>query len=60
MVDADWSKCTEEMCREESLLHAIFTTESALFEFSSIQELGAWLRDMTPKEEDGTDKGGSN
>ena len=49
LVDADWSECTQEMCEEERLLHTIFSEESPLFEFSSIEELGEWLNGMTPE-----------
>lgn len=49
MVDADWSKHTGEMCKEERLLHTIFSTESPLFEFTNIDELEEWLRGMTPE-----------
>lgn len=47
-VDADWSKCTKEMCKEERLLHSLFSTESPLFEFTYIDELEEWLIGMTP------------
>ena len=49
LVDADWSKCREDMCKEEYLLNAIFTVESPLFEFSNLDELVEWLRNMTPE-----------
>lgn len=49
IVDADWSESSKEMCKEERLLHTIFSTESPLFEFTNIDELGEWLRGMTPE-----------
>jgi hypothetical protein len=49
IVDADWSKSTKEMCREERLLHTIFSVESPLYEFSNMDELIEWLRGMTPE-----------
>jgi hypothetical protein len=53
LVDADWSEHKEGAGKDERLLRAIFSKESPLFEFSHISELERWLKDMTPKEEDG-------
>ena len=44
MVDADWSKYRKDMCGEEVLLRQIFSVESAIFEFSKIEELEEWLK----------------
>jgi len=58
MVDAEWSKYKKDACLEENLLHTIFSEESALFEFSNIEELSAWLDKMIPEEEPHDDKDG--
>jgi hypothetical protein len=42
-VQADWAKYDEEMCREEKLLHAIFSVDGPIFEFEKIEQLEAWL-----------------
>jgi len=42
-VVADWSKYRKEMCREEKLLHEIFSVEGPLFEFDNPIQLEDWL-----------------
>jgi hypothetical protein len=48
LVQADWSKYRNDMCKEERLLHQIFSTEGPLFEFTRIEELEEWLTKEAP------------
>jgi hypothetical protein len=46
-VQADWSKYDKEMCREEKILHEIFSVDGPIFEFNNVGELEAWLKEQS-------------